>query len=229
MSGVFHLLRLAHAGLVLAREGVLALVDPAAVPPGPRLLLRLARTIERRNAGTGAARLATALTRLGPSYVKLGQFLATRPDVVGAAIARDLETLQDRMPPFSQAEAEAAVEEGLGKPVAQLFEQFGPAIAAASIAQVHRAEIKNADGGTSAVAVKVLRPNIEHRFQRDLDSFLFVARLAERHSVEARRLRLVSVVETLARSVSIEMDLRLEAAAFSELAENTKEIGRAHV
>jgi ubiquinone biosynthesis protein len=223
LSGLFHLLRLAHAGFVLAREGVFALVDPAAVPPGPRFLLWLARMIERRNAGSGAGRLAAALTRLGPSYVKLGQFLATRPDIVGPTIARNLETLQDRMPPFPQAVAEAAVAEGLGKPVAQLFEQFGPAIAAASIAQVHRAEIKNADGATSAVAVKVLRPNVEYRFQRDLDSFLYVARLAERHSVEARRLRLVSVVETLARSVSIEMDLRLEAAAFSELAENTKD------
>ena len=185
MSGLFHLLRLAHAALVLAREGVLALVDPAAVPPGTRFLLRLGRTIERRNAGPGAVRLATALTRLGPSYVKLGQFLATRPDIVGTAIARDLETLQDRMPPFPQAAAEAAVEEGLGKPVAQLFEQFEPAIAAASIAQVHRAEIKDADGAKIAVAVKVLRPNIEHRFQRDLDAFLFVARLGERHSAEA--------------------------------------------
>ena len=223
MSGLFHFIRLAHAGWVLAREGVFALVDPAAVPPGPRFLLRLARMIERRNAGSGAGRLAAALTKLGPSYVKLGQFLATRPDIVGPTIARNLETLQDRMPPFPQATAEAAVAESLGKPVAQLFEQFGPAIAAASIAQVHRAEIKNADGGTRAVAVKVLRPNIEYRFQRDLDSFLYVARLAERNSVEARRLRLVSVVETLARSVSIEMDLRLEAAAFSELGENTKD------
>ncbi|HLL26269.1 MAG TPA: 2-polyprenylphenol 6-hydroxylase [Xanthobacteraceae bacterium] len=223
MSGVFHLLRLAHAGFVLAREGVLALVDPAAVPPGPRLLLRLGRLIERRNAGSGAVRLAVALTRLGPSYVKLGQFLATRPDIVGATIARDLETLQDRMPPFSQAEAEAAVAEGLGQPLTQLFEQFGPAVAAASIAQVHRADVKHADGTRSAVAVKVLRPHIEYRFQRDLDSFLYIARLAERHSAEARRLRLISVVETLARSVAIEMDLRLEAAAFSELAENTRD------
>ena len=223
MSGFFHLWRLAAAGFVLAREGVFALVDPAAVPLGPRLLLRLARAIERRNAGSGAVRLAAALTRLGPSYVKLGQFLATRPDIVGSAIARDLETLQDRMPPFLQAEAEAAVAEGLGKPVAQLFERFGPAIAAASIAQVHRAEIRNAAGATKAVAVKVLRPHIEERFQRDLDSFLFAARLGERRSAEARRLRLVSVVETLARSVAIEMDLRLEAAAFSELAENSKD------
>jgi ubiquinone biosynthesis protein len=223
VSGFFHFLRLAQAAVVLAREGVFALVDPAALPPGPRLLLRLARAIERKNAGSGAARLAAALTRLGPSYVKLGQFLATRPDIVGTIIARDLETLQDKMPPFSQAEAEAAVAEGLGKPVAQLFHEFGPAVAAASIAQVHRAEVKDANGGSRAVAVKVLRPAIEYRFQRDLDSFLFAARLAERRSAEARRLRLVSVVETLARSVAIEMDLRLEAAAFSELAENTRD------
>jgi ubiquinone biosynthesis protein len=121
LSGLFHLVRLTRAGFVLAREGVFALVDPQALPPGPRFLLRCARLIERRNAGSGAARLAIALTRLGPSYVKLGQFLATRPDVVGPAIAKDLETLQDRMAPFSQAEAEAAISEGLGKPVATLF------------------------------------------------------------------------------------------------------------
>lgn len=222
VSGFFHLLRLAHAGFVLAREGVFGLIDPAALPPGPRFLVKCARLIERRNAGSGAARLATALARLGPSYVKLGQFLATRPDVVGLAIASDLESLQDRMPPFAQKEAEAAIQEGLGKPVSALFGKFGPPIAAASIAQVHRAEIADEHGTPKTVAVKVLRPGIEHRFQRDLDAFFFVARFAERRSAEARRLRLVSTVDTLARSVAIEMDLRLEAAAFSELADNTR-------
>lgn len=222
ISGLFHLLSLARAGFVFAREGVLGLVDPVVLPAGPRFLLRCARLIERRNAGSGSVRLAKALARLGPSYVKLGQFLATRPDVVGTAIASDLESLQDRMPPFSQREAEAAIVEGLGKPVAELFAQFGPPVAAASIAQVHRAEIAG-DGGLRPVAVKVLRPGIEYRFQRDLDTFFFAARLGERHSAEARRLRLISTVETLARSVAIEMDLRLEAAAFSELAQNTRD------
>lgn len=222
LSGFFHLLRLARAGFVFAREGVFGLLDPTALPPGVRFLVKCARLIERRNAGSGSVRFATALARLGPSYVKLGQFLATRPDVVGIAIAGDLESLQDRMPPFSQKEAEAAISEGLGKPVSALFASFGPPVAAASIAQVHRAEIKDEHGGSKAVAVKVLRPGIEHWFQRDLDAFFFVARLAERRSAEARRLRLVSTVDTLARSVAIEMDLRLEAAAFSELADNTK-------
>jgi ubiquinone biosynthesis protein len=221
ISGFFHLLSLARAGFVFAREGVLGLVDPVVLPAGPRFLLRCARLVERRNAGSGSVRLAKALARLGPSYVKLGQFLATRPDVVGAAIASDLESLQDRMPPFPQRQAEAAIVEGLGKPVAELFAQFGPPVAAASIAQVHRAEVAS-EAGVRAVAVKVLRPGVEYRFQRDLDTFFFAARLGERHSAEARRLRLVSTVETLVRSVAIEMDLRLEAAAFSELAQNTK-------
>jgi ubiquinone biosynthesis protein len=224
VSGFFHLLSLARAGFVFAREGVLGLVDPVVLPAGPRLLLRCARLVERRNAGSGSARLAKALARLGPSYVKLGQFLATRPDVVGAAIASDLESLQDRMPPFPQRQAEAAIVEGLGKPVAELFAQFGPPVAAASIAQVHRAEVHRAeivrDSAMQPVAVKVLRPGVEYR---DLDTFFFAARLGERYSAEGRRLRLISTVETLARSVAIEMDLRLEAAAFSELAQNTKD------
>ena len=221
IAGITHFTRLSRAGFVLAREGVFSLVEPDALPPGPRFAVRLARLIERRGAGSGAARLVSALTRLGPPYVKLGQFLATRPDVVGPAIARDLEALQDKMPPFPQDQAEAVIKEALGKPVAELFLTFGPPVAAASIAQVHRAEIAGTDG-TREVAVKVLRPGIEHRFQRDLDSFFYAARIGERMSAEGRRLRLVATVETLARSVSIETDLRLEAAAFSELAENAK-------
>jgi ubiquinone biosynthesis protein len=217
-----HLLRLARAGFVLAREGVLSLIDVEALSPGARLAVRIGRLVERRGAGSSAVRLATALTRLGPSYVKLGQFLATRPDVVGRAIARDLESLQDKMASFPQAQAEAAVAEALMRPVADAFTSFGPAVAAASIAQVHRAEVNDGDG-PRAVAVKVLRPGVEHRFRRDLDSFFFIARLAERHSMEARRLRLIAVVDTLARSVTMEMDLRLEAAALSELAENTED------
>lgn len=222
LGAITHGLRLTRAGFVLAREGVFALADPQALPPGPRLGLRIARLIERKNAGAGSVRLSTALTKLGPTYVKLGQFLATRPDVVGKTIANDLESLQDKMAPFGQQEAEAAIRDALGKPVSELFAEFGPPVAAASIAQAHKALIRDARGERT-VAVKVLRPGIEHRFQRDLDSFFFAARLAERHSAEARRLRLLATVETLARSVAMEMDLRLEAAAFSELAENAKD------
>jgi ubiquinone biosynthesis protein len=251
-----HLVRLARGGFVLAREGVFGIVDPAPLPLGARAALRFARLFEKSAAPDGANRLAAALTRLGPTYVKLGQFLATRPDVVGVVLARDLERLQDKMPPFPQTQAERAVEAALGKPLGEIFAAFGQPVAAASIAQVHRAEValspcsarpreggdpgapisdseqvapdsrfrgNERDGGRRAMAVKVLRPGIERRFKVDLDAMRFAARNAERFSAEARRLRPIEVVETLRRSVALEMDLRLEAAALSEMAENTKD------
>jgi ubiquinone biosynthesis protein len=219
---VAHLVRLARAGLVFAREGVFALVDPAPLPMPARLAVRAARLIERPASTIAANRLAAALTALGPTYVKLGQFLATRPDVVGVALARDLESLQDKMAPFPQDEARQKVEAALDQPLSSVFAAFGPPVAAASIAQVHRAEVATADG-RQAVAVKVLRPGIEHRCRVDLEAFAFVARHGENLSAEARRLRLIEVVDTLRRSVGLEMDLRLEAAALSEMAENIKD------
>jgi ubiquinone biosynthesis protein len=220
IAAFYHLLRLARAGFVFAREGVFALVDTRPLPLPAKTAIAFARLIERPSAKTGENRLAAALTRLGPTYVKLGQFLATRPDVVGTTIARDLESLQDKMAPFPQDEAEATVVAAFDKPLAAVYTSFGPAVAAASIAQVHRAEIE-VDGERKAVAVKVLRPGIERRFRSDLDAFFFAARNAEAFSAEARRLRLIEVVSTLARSVAIEMDFRLEAAAASEMAVNT--------
>jgi len=222
ISAPAHLVRLSRAAFVFAHEGVLGLVDPAMVPVPARPLLRLARLIERPAGGTAEARLSTALTRLGPSYVKLGQFLATRPDVVGATLAQDLERLQDHMPPFPQADAKAAVEASLGKPLDSAFLSFGPPVAAASIAQVHRGTVTTADAPRD-VAVKILRPGVEERFHADLAAFTFVARHAENLSAEARRLRLIEVVDTLRRTVAVEMDFRLEAAALSEMAENTKD------
>ncbi|MEH6951994.1 2-polyprenylphenol 6-hydroxylase [Nitrobacter sp. NHB1] len=221
ISALTHAARLARAAFVFAREGVFGVVDPSLVPPPGQLALRMARLIERRGAKSGP-RLTRALTRLGPAYLKLGQFLATRPDVIGVAMARDLESLQDRLPPFSQGEAEAVVAAALERPVAQAFASFGPAVAAASIAQVHRGEVEK-DGVRKQVAVKVLRPNVASRFRRDLSDFFFVANKAEAHSAEARRLRLVEVINTMSRSVAMEMDLRLEAAALSEMAENTRD------
>ncbi len=222
ISGPAHLIRLGHAGFVFAREGVFGQVDPAMVPAPARIALRLARLVERPSRGTAGSRLSTAITRLGPSYVKLGQFLATRPDVVGVALARDLEQLQDHMPPFPPAEAERAVAASLGRPIAEVFARFGPPVAAASIAQVHRAEVGQG-GAARAVAVKVLRPGVEKSFHADLRAFTYAARHAENLSAEARRLRLIEVVDTLRRTVMKEMDFRLEAAALSEMAENTKE------
>jgi ubiquinone biosynthesis protein len=221
ISALTNSLRLTRAGYVLAREGVFREVDPTLLPLPAQIALRASRLISRSNGKNQAGRLAAALTRLGPTYVKLGQFLATRPDVVGVAIARDLESLQDRMPPFPQAQAVAIIEQAFGQPIGTTFATFGPSVAAASIAQVHRAEVATANGSRQ-VAVKVLRPGIARRFAIDQDAFAFAARNAEQLSEEARRLRLVETVATLRRSMAVEMDLRLEAAALSEMAENTK-------
>jgi len=220
IAAITHIARVARAAFVFAREGVFGVVDPILVPPPGQWALRLARVIERPGAKSGP-RLSRALTRLGPAYLKLGQFLGTRPDVVGVILARDLESLQDRLPPFPQSEAEAVIAASLEKPLSQAFARLGPPVAAASIAQVHRGEVER-DGVRIQVAVKVLRPNVAARFRRDLSDFFFVAHQAEIYSAEARRLRLVEVINTMSRSVSMEMDLRLEAAALSEMAENTR-------
>jgi ubiquinone biosynthesis protein len=212
-----HLWRLARVGFVLAREGALGVVDPVMLPAGPAFLVKMARLIERKDSTSAPQRLARAIARLGPSYVKYGQFLATRADIVGPRIAADLATLQDAMEPFAQAEAIAAIEVAFAAPYGTLYREIGPAIAAASVAQVHKAT--TIDG--RIVAVKVLRPGIRARFARDLADMRFAGELAERFSQEARRLRMVESFATLARSVTLELDLRIEAAALSELGENT--------
>ncbi|MCB1496466.1 MAG: 2-polyprenylphenol 6-hydroxylase [Bauldia sp.] len=219
-ASVAALFRMAGAGWVLAREGAFTLVDPEELPSGPRMAARIARALARRGVTEEARseRLTAALNRLGPSYIKLGQFLATRPDLVGREGADALGRLRDEIDPFPEEAARAAVERALGRPVDELFSSFSPPVAAASIAQVHKAEVTD-DLGTRTVAVKVLRPGIRQRFRRDLDTFYEGARLVERVDPASRRLRPVAVVDTLARSVTIEMDLRLEAAALSEMAE----------
>jgi len=223
-TAVGNILRLSRAGLVLAQHGV-DLVPAGTKPP---LALHVARALTLpvraltwpfRAAQPKANRVAAALASLGPSYIKLGQFLATRADLIGPKLAGDLRYLQDRLPPFSMKEARRAVEEALGGRLEDHFAEFGPPVAAASIAQVHKAVVIE-NGAPREVAVKILRPGIERRFQQDLDSYFFAARQIERFHAPTRRLRPVAVVETLARSVEIEMDMRLEAAAISEMADN---------
>jgi ubiquinone biosynthesis protein len=214
--------RLARAGFVLARAGVFSDIDPMLLPPPARPALALAKLVARRGGRPGLANLPAAITALGPSYVKLGQFLATRPDVVGPDVVRHLELLQDRMAPFPRDVAVAAIEAAFGRPLHEVFVSFGEPIAAASIAQVHKARVKDAEGQRE-VAVKVLRPGVERRFRRDLGDMYFAARLAERWIEDVRRLKPVEVINTLARGVKMEMDFRLEAAAASEFAENCAE------
>jgi len=221
LSAVIDLARLLRAGFVLAREGVFSMLAPPDLPPGPRAVLQLVKLVERRQARE-EGRLAAAFAKLGPSYIKLGQFLATRRDIVGAEIAADLELLQDRLPPFPMAVSRAAVEDALGAPIERLFESFGEPVAAASMAQVHRATIRG-EGPARQVAVKVLRPDVDRRFAQDLRSFTIAARLMERLYPPSRRLRPLAVVDNLAQTVAVEMDLRLEAAAISEMEDNIRD------
>ena len=220
-----NLWRLGRAGITLAQHGVSFAPKGAPAP----LILHLARaatlpirlvTWPFRIGQPKETRIATALAKLGPSYIKLGQFLATRADLIGDELARDLRHLQDRLPPFSMAEARRAVEDALGGRLEDHFVEFGPPVAAASIAQVHKAVVLEKDGTRRTVAVKILRPGIERQFQRDLSSYFLVARLIERFHAPTRRLRPVAVVSILEDTTELELDLRLEAAAISEMADN---------
>jgi ubiquinone biosynthesis protein len=218
---VRNLVRFGRAGLVLARAGFFSFFEIDDLPIRAQGPIRLARSLEPRGLTPAerGQRILDALKRLGPSYIKLGQFLATRPDIVGAELADALSALKDDLPPFPTAEARKIVEASIGQPIEAIFESFSDSVAAASIAQVHKAELRRPEGN-QIVAVKVLRPGIRRLFARDLRTFYAGARFVESNAPEARRLRPLAVVEILHRSVSLEMDLRLEAAAYSEMSEN---------
>ncbi len=165
-------------------------------------------------------RLTLALTALGPAFVKLGQALSVRPDLIGERMAHDLSELQDNLPPFNVKDAKHAIKYEFGKSVEELFWVFDDKpIAAASIAQVHRATTTEG----IEVAVKILRPNIEEAFARDLELARWLANQIERYRPEIQRLRPLKAVETIIRSVEIEMDLRFEGAAADELRTNLHE------
>jgi len=226
-GAILNTLRLARAGLVLAQHGVRFVPKGMRAPPvleAARILTAPIRWLSApfRIGAPKDQRISAAIAALGPSYIKLGQFLATRADVIGPELARDLSHLQDRLPPFPMREARAAIENALGGKLEDHFASFGAPVAAASIAQVHKATVEDGQGGTRDVAVKVLRPGIERRFRGDLDSYYFAARQIERFHPPSRRLRPVAVVDTLKRTTELEMDLRLEAAAISEMADNIR-------
>ena len=216
--------RLLDIARTLARHDALFLLERIEVAP---VVVLAARALSGRRAeGRPGQRLATALSEAGPSFIKLGQGLSTRSDLLGEELAADLAELQDRLPPFSGALARAAIEDEFGVPLGDMFSQFDDApVAAASIAQVHFAVT---DDGRD-VAVKVLRPGIEEAFARDLDLFLWGAELIETARPEWRRLKPIEMVGTLADTVEMEMDLRFEAAAAAELGENFKDDPEFHV
>lgn len=221
IDGLRHGFRFLVVAREFARHDALFWLDHLGqMPVSLRFLIRVTTLFIRHKKDlpdAPGARLAEVLKQLGPSYIKLGQMLATRSDLIGAEMAKSLRNLQDRLPPFPSDIAISRVEDDLGKPLDQLFSAFdSEPVAAASIAQVHKA--RTTDG--MDVAVKIVRPGIAGQFARDLEAFAWAARFAERSIPHTRRLRLVAVVETIVDSVTTELDLRLEAAAASELAEN---------
>ena len=166
-------------------------------------------------------RLSDSLESMGTTFIKLGQFLATRPDIIGEELSKKLETLQDKLPPFSLLEAKGIVKSDLGEDNYNLIIDLSEPIAAASIAQVHKAQI-NDNGTIKDVAIKILRPNIKKIFNEEIDALMLFAFLIESFIKKTKRLKLVEVVFLLKEITNLEMDLRFEAAAANEYAENTK-------
>ncbi len=166
-------------------------------------------------------KLCVALQGMGTTFIKLGQFLATRPDIIGEEMAQNLEKLQDKVPAFDMYEAKKIIKNEIGEGQFNNILNISEPIAAASIAQVHIAKIKN-ENENKEVAIKILRPDIEKLFNEELDALMLFAYIVENTFTKAKRLKLVEVVHLLREITNIEMDLRFEAAAANELYENTK-------
>jgi ubiquinone biosynthesis protein len=223
MRGPHNIWRLIRTLATLERSGangvVLAALD---APPSVRVAARILGWPFAWLGVKGDPALppvTRAITALGPAYIKFGQILSTRPDIVGEELAEQLKVLQDKLPPFPTDQAKAMIADEIGAPVETLFSAFSEPVAAASIAQVHRA--LRADTGED-VAVKVLRPGIERAFRKDIDAFYFAARWIEILAPFSRRLRPVDVIAHFEGVVLGELDLRLECASAAEFAANTE-------
>ena len=166
-------------------------------------------------------RLSASLESMGTTFIKLGQFLATRPDIIGEELSKKLENLQDKLPPFPLIHAKEIIKNDLGKVTYDSIINLSNPVAAASIAQVHKAQI-NDSGTIKDVAIKILRPNIKKIFNEEIDAIMLFAFLIESFIKKTKRLKLIEVVFLLKEITNLEMDLRFEAAAANEYAENTK-------
>ena len=222
MRGPHNLLRLIRTGATLERTGAMGLImDAMDAPPLVRGTMRFLAWPFQWLGYRGDPNMPPALralTALGPAYIKFGQVFSTRPDIVGDDLANELRILQDKLPPFPVTVAKQSVERELGRPVDQMFLEFSEPVAAASIAQVHKARLK---GSGEEVAVKVLRPRIERAFRKDIDAFYFAARMIEVLSPASRRLRPTEVIAHFEGVVLGELDLRLESSSASEFRANT--------
>ncbi len=223
MKQIFTFFGLFRTGFVLARHDALIPAEYASnVPLLVRFIGAFSRLFAKRARATNPGeRFAQALEKLGPAYIKFGQILATRSDMLDPEFTKGLARLKDNVPPFSMSEARGRIEKEFGKPWQEIFSHLSPSVAAASVAQVHKGTLLSGE----TVAVKILRPDIHTRMARDMDALAMVARLAEFFVPAARRLKPKLFVQTAARAVMLELDLRLEAAAASEVSEAAQETG----
>jgi ubiquinone biosynthesis protein len=212
-----HIFRLLAWGRTLARHGALRGIErDANTPPPVRRLVRIARfgTIQPRTPD-----YAAAFRAIGPAAIKLGQSLATRPDLVGDEATHNLMTLQDSLPPEPFAEIRKEIERSFEAPLETVFASIDPdPVGSASIAQVYRAVTTEG----REVAVKVLRPGIRKRFERDIETYEWAAAHLEALGGEAKRLRPRLTIANFKRWTNAELDLRREAASASELADSMK-------
>ena len=190
MKGPHNIWRLIRTGATLERTGGMTVIlDAFNCPTSLRVLARVLGWPFKWLGLKGDLSMppaTRALSALGPAYIKFGQILSTRPDIVGDDLAKQLRILQDKLPPFPTSQAKRIIEMELGAKIETLFSEFSEPVAAASIAQVHKAKILETG---DLVAVKVLRPKIEKAFRKDIDAFYFAAKVIEIISASARRLK----------------------------------------
>jgi ubiquinone biosynthesis protein len=211
--------RLLQIQRVLVRHGLdeLILATHLFRPLRYAFYLSPATWFERRKGGPRGERIRLALEELGPIWVKFGQALSTRRDLLPTEIADELAKLQDRVPPFPGAEARAIVEQAYGRPVAEVFESFDETpLAAASIAQVHTARLRSGED----VVIKVVRPGVRARIERDLEVMYVLAGLARDYVKEGHRLRPLEVVQEYEKTIIDELDLMRESANAAQLKRN---------
>ncbi|MEP5758552.1 MAG: 2-polyprenylphenol 6-hydroxylase [Litoreibacter sp.] len=223
MRGPHNIWRLVRTGATFERTGAMGVILDAIEAPAPlRIAARVLGWPFKWLGLKGDPEMppvTRAITALGPAYIKFGQILSTRPDVVGEDLALQLRVLQDKLSPFPTDVAKEMVELEFGRPLTEIFSNFSDPVAAASIAQVHRATLVETG---EDVAVKILRPDIERAFRKDIDAFYFAAQMVELLSPASRRLRPSDVIKHFDGVVRGELDLRLEGAAAGEYAANTE-------
>ena len=221
------LITLFKLGRKLAKSDVLSIVSKFNKPPllvsviFKLLSFSFTKKDESHDNLNEGEKLSNSLASMGTTFIKLGQFLATRPDIIGDKLSKELENLQDKLPPFPQSKAKEMIKKDLGDELYNSIINISEPVAAASIAQVHKAQI-NDNGVIKNVAIKILRPDIKKIFNEEVDALMLFAYIIESFIKKTKRLKLVEVVFLLKEITSLEMDLRFEAAAANEYAENTK-------